>query len=38
MWWWLEKLEDTDEVAVYGYGVASKTLTGRIRICTKPTR
>ena len=35
MWWWLEKLEDTDEAATYGYGVASKTITGKILICKK---
>ena len=35
MWWWLEKIEDTDDAAIYAYGEASKTLTGKIRICKK---
>ena len=35
MWWWLEKLEDTDETATYAYGAASKNLTGKILICKK---
>ena len=32
MWWWLEKLEDTDETAIYAYGVATQNATGRILI------
>ena len=32
MWWWLEKLEDTDEAATYAYGVATQNTTGKVRI------
>ena len=32
MWWWLEKLEDTDEAAIYAYGVSTKNVTGKILI------
>jgi len=32
MWWWLEKLEDTNETVVYAYGVATQNTTGKILI------
>ena len=35
MWWWLEKIEDSDEVAVYAYGVATQKVTGKVRINKK---
>ena len=35
MWWWLEKLEDTDDAVIYAYGEASQILTGKIRIDKK---
>ena len=32
MYWWMEKLEDNDSVAIYAYGLVYKVLTGKIKI------
>ena len=32
MWWWLEKLEETEEYAIYAYGIATQNATGKILI------
>ena len=32
MWWWLEKIEDTTDAAIYGYGVETQNASGKIVI------
>ena len=30
MWWWVEKEEETEDAAIYKYGVESQEATGKI--------
>jgi len=32
MWWWLDKKEETEEAAIYEYGVATQDVSGKILI------
>jgi hypothetical protein len=35
MWWWLQKISESDDLAIYGYGIGTQTVTGEISINKK---